>query len=137
MPPGPFPIHATLRERLGLLGQEFLAEVYERETRRHPENLEALAELAHVLTRLGRHAEGLEVDRRLVELAPENATARYNLACSLALLDRKDEALDALTRAIQLGYDDADHLAADEDFASLREDERFQQLLAWLQGPGL
>ena len=65
---------------------------------------------------------------------PENPTARYNLACSLALLDRKDEALAALTQAIELGYDDADHLAADEDFHLLREDERFLQLLAWLQG---
>jgi len=134
MSPAPFPLTASVRDRLGRLGQEFLAEVYDLETTRHPENLEALSELAHVLTRLGRLAEGLEIDRRLAELAPHNPTIRYNLACSLALLGRADEALDALSASIDLGYDDPEHLAADEDLGSLREHERFQELLSRLQG---
>lgn len=135
MSPAPFPIHAALRSHLGQLGQEFLVDLYDRETTRHPENLEALAELAHGLTRLGRLEEGLEVDRRLVQLAPKNPTIRYNFACSLALMGEGDQALDALTRSIELGYDDPDHLAEDEDLVSLREDDRFRELLAWLQGP--
>ena len=136
MSPAPFPIHAALRSRLGQLGQEFLVDLYDRETTRHPGNLEALAELAHVLTRLGRLEEGLEVDRRLVRLAPEDPTVRYNLACSLALMGRGDQALDALACSIELGYDDPDHLAGDEDLQSLRGDERFCELLALLRGPG-
>jgi tetratricopeptide (TPR) repeat protein len=136
MSPAPFPIHATLRDRLGQLGQEFLVDLYDRETTRHPLNLEVLAELAHVLTRLGRIEEGLEVDRRLVQLAPEDPTIHYNLACSLALLGEEDQALEALASSIELGYDDADQLAEDEDLASLREDVRFHELLAYLQGPG-
>lgn len=136
MSPAPFPIHAALRTRLGVLGQEFLAELYGRETDRHPENLAALAELAHVLTRLGRLEEGLRVDRRLTELAPENPTVHYNLACSLALLGHTAEALDALTRAVELGYDDALQLAEDEDLASLRDEERFAKLVEELRaGP--
>jgi len=136
MSPAPFPIHTTLQDRLGQLGQEFLVDLYDRETTRHPGNLEALAELAHALTRLGRLAEGLEVDRRLVRLAPEDPTVRYNLACSLALLGEGDQALDALACSIQLGYDDPEHLAEDEDLMSLRASDRFRELLAWLQGPG-
>ena len=134
MPQPPFPLRAPLKRRLGQLGLEFLADVYARETDRHPQNLEALAELAHVLTRMGRLEEGLAADLRLAELAPENPTVHYNLACSLALLGRSEPALDALERAVELGYDDPVHLQADDDFETLREDPRFRRILDRLRG---
>ena len=117
-----------LRAELEQLGQEFLADILGREAERRPENLAALADLAHVLTRLGRLEEGLVIDRRLVRLEPDNPTVHYNLACSLALLQRIDESLDALAQAIQFGYDDAEHLLRDEDLAALRAEERFQEM---------
>ena len=129
-----FPIPRPLRERLDRLGQEFLADFLERATARHPENAEALAELAGVLTSLGRLEEGLAADEKLVGLVPENPTVHYNLACSLALLGRRDSALDALERAIQLGYDDGEHLLEDEDLASLRDEARFHELVMRLGG---
>ena len=129
-------LSSTTRERLARTGLEFLAEFLAVEARRHPDNLEALAELGQALTLLGRHVEGLEVDRRLVRLAPENSTVHYNLACSLALLERPEEALDALRRSVELGYDDAEHLIADEDLASLRERPEFRELLQRLRAAG-
>lgn len=125
----PFPLIRSTQERLGRHGQEFLAEFLGRATRRHPDNVAALAELAHVLTRLGRTEEGLEADLKLLELAPDNPTVHYNLACSLSLLGRKDEALDALERSVSLGYDDAAHLVADGDLAALHDEERFRALV--------
>lgn len=121
---------------LDRLGQDFLVEFYEVELSRHPENLEALAELGQLHTLRGDWERGLAVDRRLVRLVPEDPTARYNLACSLALLDRTDEALDALEVAVELGYDDGRHLLADEDLASLREHPRFRALVQALS-PGV
>ena len=121
------------RTRLANCGEEFLVAFYTAATRRHPENLEALSELGHALTRLGRIAEGLEADERLVQLAPQNATVHYNHACSLALLERVDEAFAALRRAVALGYDDLQHLLGDEDLAGLRNDERFEALVARLR----
>jgi hypothetical protein len=59
---------------------------------------------------------------------------RYNLACSLALVGRIDESFDELARAISNGYDDADHLEADEDLAALRGDPRYAALLLALRG---
>jgi Flp pilus assembly protein TadD len=115
--------------RLEHLGREFLAEFLSRATARHPDNVEALAELATTLTALGRLEEGLATDRRLVELRPKNPTVHYNLACSLALLSRRDPALEALERAIQLGFDDQELLRSDEDLASLRADPRFVALV--------
>ena len=122
----------SAESRLEESGLEFLVSFLEVESRRHPQNLEALAELGHALTRLGRIREGLEVDRRLVRLAPENSTVHYNLACSLCLLDRPVEALDALERSVELGYDDAGHLLDDQDLQILREDPRFLAVIRLL-----
>jgi hypothetical protein len=41
--------------------------------------------------------------------------------------------MGALERAGELGYDDADHAAADEDLAALRHEERFVRFLARLR----
>lgn len=127
-----FPLTPTTRERLERIGSEFLVEILRTATERDPRNLEALAELGHVLTRLGRFEEGLAADERLIALVPANATVHYNHACSLALLERQDEAFAALERALALGYDDAEHLREDEDLASLRGDPRFAAILARL-----
>ena len=117
-------------ERLGL---EFLADFLGRARRHRPEDVEVLAELATTLTRLGRHEDGLSLDRRLVELLPDDATARYNLACSLALCRASAAALLELERAIELGYSDADHLLADEDLSSLRHEPNFLALVERLR----
>jgi Flp pilus assembly protein TadD len=115
------------------LGDQFLVRVMEVEVARRPRHAEAWAELGHALTRLGEHARALVADARVVELAPEDPTAHYNLACSLALSGRTDDAYGRLERAIELGWDDAEHMVADEDLASLRGQPRFEALLARLR----
>lgn len=129
---GPFALPGELEERLDRLGQEFLAEFLGRALTRHPDNFEALSELASLLTRLGRLEEGLAADERLVRLAPRDPTVHYNLACSQALLGRAEDALDSLERAIVLGYRDREHLLEDEDLAALRATPRFQALVTGL-----
>lgn len=116
-------------DAVGRLGEEFLASIYGVAAERHPDNLEVLAELGHVYTRLGRYEEGLVVDQQLVAQAPEDPLHRYNLACSLALLGRTEPALDALERAVELGYDDLKFLAEDDDLSSLRAHPRFHALV--------
>ena len=120
---------ARLAPVLDALGLEFLAGFLETELERHPENLDAWIELGHVYTRAGRFEKGLEVDQELVRRAPQDPTARYNLACSLALLTRTEEALDSLEQAVALGYRDPEHMIADQDLASLREEPRFVELV--------
>jgi len=125
---------SDLTERLEHAGLEFLVEILEVEVAAHPENADALGELGHVYTRLGRLQDGLRVDRQLVGLLPDHPTAHYNLGCSLALVDRLDEALDSLESAVALGYADAAYLARDEDLESLRGDPRFQALIERMSG---
>lgn len=122
-----------LRQALDQAGTGFLTAFFEIETQRHPDNLDALAELGQLYTRLGRWENGLGVDRRLVRLVPHNPTVHYNLACSLALLGRRDDALDALERSVELGYDDFEFLLGDPDLASLRDEVRFRGLVRLLQ----
>ncbi len=130
---GAFSLPAELEERLDNLGQEFLVEFLGRALTRHPDNFEALSELATLLTRLGRLEEGLCADQRLVQLAPGDPTVHYNLACSLALLARTDAAMDALEQAFALGYRDTAHLLEDDDLSRLRSDSRFQALVTRLR----
>ena len=130
---GALSLPPELEERLGQLGLEFQVEFLQRALARHPDNFEALSEVATLLTRLGRLEEGLAADERLVRLAPRDPTVHYNLACSLALLARREAALDALERAAELGYRDTEHLLADEDLASLRAEVRFQALVESLR----
>src|SRR5262249_1738458 len=127
----PFP--PAVQERLERLGDEFLAEILGRASARHPDDVGVLSELAATLTRIGRLEEGLAADERLVRLAPEDPTVPYNLGCSLALLGRADRALDALEHAFALGYRDTEHLLADDDLATLRDEPRYHRLVERLQ----
>ena len=123
----------SLRENLDQIGHEFLVDFYQVVTKRQPENIEALAELAQAHTRLGQWERGLELDRRLVQILPEDPTIRYNLSCSLALTQRTLESLDALEQAIVLGYDDVDYMLQDTDLTGLRDHHRFQELVRRLR----
>lgn len=129
MNPPEFVLDPGLASSLERAGLEFLVDFLTIAVDEHPANVDALAELGHALSRLGRCEEGLTIDRRLVGLLPENPEARYNLACSLALCGRPDEAFAALEHAVDLGYTDVDHLQHDEDLRSLRSSPRWAALV--------
>jgi Putative Zn-dependent protease, contains TPR repeats len=102
---------------------------YESILRRNPSYAEVVEILGGLYTKVGRVADGLKMDRKLVRLQPDNATAHYNLACSLALMKRPGDALATLAQAIALGYDDADWMSDDPDLATLRKRPEFHALL--------
>ena len=95
----------------------------------HPAVIETLGCL---YTEMGRYEEGLQADRDMVRLQPHSALAWYNLACSLSLTGGTDEAFAALEKAIGLGYADAEWMQEDADFEPIRDDPRFNRLLARL-----
>jgi Flp pilus assembly protein TadD len=119
--------------RIHEAGIEFLVGVLREETLLHPNNTEALAELAALLTKIGRHEEGLDADLRLTDLQPRNPVVFYNLACSYSLLGRVDDAFRALRRSVELGYEDDGLLLRDPDLASIRRDPRFREIVSTLQ----
>lgn len=106
---------------------------YESILRRDPSYTDVVEILGGLYTKVGRVADGLKMDRKLVRLLPDNATAHYNLACSLALSKRRADALRSLKRAVALGYDDADWMTQDPDLDDLKKLPEFTQLLEQLK----
>jgi tetratricopeptide (TPR) repeat protein len=96
--------------------------------RRDPKYLEALQLLGDSYSECGRHADSLQIDRRLIRKEPRNPLAYYNLACSYSLNGRVDRAVRALERAIHLGYRDFGWLARDPDLTALRKHPRYRRL---------
>lgn len=96
---------------------------------RLPEYVDVLRVMGNNLTLKGRYAQGLQIDKRLVQLRPSDPLAHYNLACSYSLLRRPDPALKTLRRAVELGYRDFRYMREDRDLDTIRHDPRFRQLL--------
>ncbi len=109
--------------------RQFEIGFFESILRRDPGYVSVIEVLGGLYTEVGRIAEGLKMDRKLVRLRPTDATAHYNLACSLALSKRPKQALLSLRRAIALGYDDPAWMAKDPDLKSLHASPDFQSLL--------
>ncbi|AOS45518.1 hypothetical protein Verru16b_02599 [Lacunisphaera limnophila] len=112
---------------------QFEIEFYEAVHRRCPAYTEVVGLLGGLYTKVGRIADGLKMDRKLVRLEPDNATAHYNLACSLALCKKRPAALQSLRKAVSLGYDDADWMLQDPDLEILKTDPEFRNLLGQLK----
>ena len=70
---------------------------------------------------------------RAIELNPEDATAFYNTACAYALQSDIEAALPPLRRALELDPDILNDIPTDTDFDPIRDDSRFQALLAEFQ----
>ena len=83
---------------------DFELDFFEGILTRNPDLVDVLRVHGNNLTLKCRYADGLKIDRRLVELRPKDALAHYNLACSYSLLKKIDPALRALRGALELGY---------------------------------
>ena len=101
--------------------------------RHDPQCVEVIEILGGLYTKLGRIADGLKMDRKLVRLQPANATAHYNLACSLALSKRNPEAIRSLRQAIGLGYRDFEWMSHDPDLQGLKRNPAFSAMVAQLK----
>jgi hypothetical protein len=101
--------------------------------RHDPHCVEVIEILGGLYTKIGRIADGLRMDRKLVRLQPANATAHYNLACSLALSKRNADALRSLRHAIGLGYSDFEWMSHDPDLQGLKSSPEFGAMVAQMK----
>ncbi|MFZ1055245.1 MAG: hypothetical protein WAN79_06185 [Opitutaceae bacterium] len=106
---------------------------FESVLRHDPQCVEVIEILGGLYTKLGRVADGLKMDRKLVRLQPSNPTAHYNLACSLALSKRNSDALRSLRHAIGLGYRDFEWMSHDPDLQGLKRNPEFTAMVAQLK----
>ena len=82
------------------------------------------------LANAGRFDEAIALMRRDAESHPDHPGLLYNLACYEALADRRDDAIEHLGRAVELNPRFREFAEQDSDFASLRDDPRFGEVLA-------
>src|SRR5207244_8495512 len=104
---------------------EFFGNILERQ----PDYVDVLRVMGNNLTLKGRYAQGLQIDKRLIQLRPNDPLAHYNLACSFALLKRLEQSVKTLRRAVELGYRDVRYMREDHDLDAIRHDPRFRQLI--------
>jgi serine/threonine protein kinase/Flp pilus assembly protein TadD len=90
---------------------------------------------ANGLVAMGERDRGLEWARRALEIDPDEPMLLYNIACIYCLAGRKDEALDCLERAAVGGAAQREWLAHDSNLDSIRDEPRFQSLMARLEQP--
>jgi tetratricopeptide (TPR) repeat protein len=76
------------------------------------------------------YAAALEIARGVLDKYPGNALALYNIACMEALLGNTDDALKHLGEALKKAERLRENARTDDDFASLRGDQRFEELVA-------
>lgn len=93
---------------------------------------ELLTMMSLSLTRLGRYAEALMIDRKAHEADPEDPIPLYNTACDYAMLGMKDEAIQFLIRSVRAGYDNLTWMLKDKDLDSLKETTEFKAIVQHL-----
>jgi tetratricopeptide (TPR) repeat protein len=90
---------------------------------------EAVSEF-YRLYRAEDYEGALAVLQEVLEEHPGNALILYNIACMKSVLGSRDEALEALSESVAAWPRYKENAGVDDDFASIREDPRFQALVA-------
>jgi tetratricopeptide (TPR) repeat protein len=81
----------------------------------------------------GQIARAIEWSQRSLQLHADDVCVLVNAACLQAKLRRKEEALELLERVFAKGWGKRDWIEHDPDYDILRDDPRFQNLLANLK----
>jgi len=109
--------------------------VAERHMDLNPDDPRAATMRAVSLSRLGRLEEGLYWADRALTMDPEDAGVRYNVACLFSVANKTDRAIECLEDAVAVGFGNKSWLERDPDLANVRDDPRFNALLASISGP--
>jgi len=128
-------------QSLRMLGRMEDAREFEREGIRRAEHILVLNPLdgralslgSGSLFENGQQARALEWSRRSLELYPDDMGTLLNAACLHAKAGQKEEALALLERVFARGWGKRDWVEHDPDYDILRNDVRFQNLLAKLK----
>jgi tetratricopeptide (TPR) repeat protein len=95
---------------------------------------EAWINRGYALNKLGCHEEAIASCEEALEYKPDHPQAWFNIACSQIHLGEIDQAIASLQKAIEINPKFREQAKTDSDFDAIRNDDRFQQLLAGNSG---
>jgi tetratricopeptide (TPR) repeat protein len=104
------------------------AEAYSAILQTDPSNTQALMRLGAAHHALGNYDKAADVYRRVLE-KNSHPVAVYNLACASARLGEKEKAFELLDQLIAGKAPVLRQISSEEDFAALRGDARFDEVL--------
>ena len=117
------PEEATKVERRAVTVAEKHLEMY-------PDDARALYLGAAALVTTGDTARGREWAERALEADPDEPSVLYNVGCMYSLMGDKDRAIALVDEAVRKGFGYRAWLEQDGDLDPLRDDPRFQAILA-------
>lgn len=120
--------------RNGQKRYEEAADLFGKAIERGARNSFVYGQMAFAQLSLNRNEEAIKTYEKAFEAGiPAGAATRglayYNMACAYARLKQNDKAFEMLNKAIDEGFNNRQTFETDTDFASLRADARFQELL--------
>jgi len=104
-------------------------EKVERHLELQPDDHRALEMGGALQARVGNAEKARAWIGRATTIDPDNPSVWYNAACAYAMIGEVDEAIDALENSIGSGLADVRWIENDPDLESLRDNERFKELL--------
>ncbi len=105
--------------------------LWQRVVQQNPVNGEYWSQLASALYNTKNYRESIAAYEKALELRagyPANVT--YNIACCHAMLGDKAQALHWLEKALNRGFRNLSRAQADSEFASLRSNPKYRELVA-------
>src|SRR5215510_8215204 len=109
------------------------AAAYQRLVKENPSDPVAWHRLGTSQIYLRQLPEAIKSLEQAIKVGGGAALDFYNLACAFALSGQKEKALDSLEKAINAGFTDRSQYESDSDLDSLRESDRFKDLLKRLR----
>jgi hypothetical protein len=76
------------------------------------------------------YAGALAIAQSVLDAYPGNGLGLFNVACAESLLGRSDDAIEHLGQALEAAPGLLEQAQKDEDFEPIRDDPRFQKLVA-------
>jgi tetratricopeptide (TPR) repeat protein len=99
----------------------------------NPVDVRALSLGSLALFMDGQVERAMDWSRKSLELYPDDMSTLVCATCLRAQAGQKEEAIDTFERLVALGWGKRDWVEHDPDYHSLRDDPRFQRLLARLK----
>ena len=130
--------YGALRKQGDVVREQEIAvramDAIDRQLQLDPDDARALQLGAVTAAIIGRREHALDLAARALRARPDEFGTAYNLACAYAVLGERDQAIDMLERAARQGGGNLGWIRQDPDFDSLRDDPRFQRLVAVMSG---